>query len=262
MHFLFNNRRLVVNVTDVCMLEAKVTHRFSEGEGFALATVNLDHLVKLRTDEAFLSAYLDQDLVVADGRPIVWLSRLAKRQVALMPGSDLVTPLCKMAAQAEVNVALVGSVEPVLKQAGAALMHWVPGLKITYMQAPSRNFDPTGAEARKILSEMAAQDIRLCFVALGAPKQERFAQLGRELAPSVGFASIGAGLDFVAGHQTRAPLRVRKLAMEWLWRMLGNPMRLAPRYARCFAILPGQVLSALRLRVTPRPPLDPVQDKN
>nr|WP_255731551.1 WecB/TagA/CpsF family glycosyltransferase [Phaeobacter sp. B1627] len=243
------------------MLKTKIAHRFREGEGFALATLNLDHLVKLSKDEAFLSAYLDQDMVVADGRPIVWLSRLAKRPVALMPGSDLVTPLSKMAAQAEVNVALVGSVEPVLNRAGAALMHWVPGLNITYIKAPSQNFDPTGEEAQKILCEMADQDIGLCFVALGAPKQERFAQLGRQLAPHVGFASIGAGLDFVAGHQNRAPLWVRHLAMEWLWRMLGSPMRLAPRYARCFAVLPGQVLRAFRLRATPRLPLDPVQDK-
>jgi UDP-N-acetyl-D-mannosaminuronic acid transferase (WecB/TagA/CpsF family) len=75
-----------------------------------------------------------------------------------------------------------------------------------------------------------------------------FAAKGRELAPSVGFASIGAGLDFIAGTQTRAPAWARKLALEWLWRALSSPRRLIPRYAACIAILPAQVVAAIRLR--------------
>ncbi len=88
----------------------------------------------------------------------------------------------------------------------------------------------------------------LCFIALGAPKQESFAARGRQLAPDVGFASVGAGVDFIAGSQTRAPAWVRAMAMEWLWRALSSPRRLLPRYAACAAILPGQITAALRLR--------------
>ncbi|MFY1705943.1 WecB/TagA/CpsF family glycosyltransferase [Tritonibacter scottomollicae] len=248
MHFLFNNQRIVVNVPDARKFSVEITNRFQCAEGFALATVNLDHLVKLSRDEVFLRAYQAQDFIVADGRPIVWLSRIANRPVELMPGSDLVTPLCKMAAQSGVKVALVGSTESVLEEARTALMHWVPGLEITYVQAPSRNFDPEGDESRQILTELAEQKVGMCFIALGAPKQERFAALGRQLAPQVGFASIGAGLDFVTGAQRRAPLWMRRLALEWLWRMLSSPARLVPRYAQCFAILPRQVTQALRIR--------------
>jgi UDP-N-acetyl-D-mannosaminuronic acid transferase (WecB/TagA/CpsF family) len=67
----------------------------------------------------------------------------------------------------------------------------------------------------------------------------------------VGFASVGAGLDFIAGHQTRAPEWWRRFALEWLWRTVSSPRRLLPRYAACAAILPGQVLAALRLRRQP-----------
>ena len=62
----------------------------------------------------------------------------------------------------------------------------------------------------------------------------------------MGFVSIGAGLDFLAGSQTRAPAWVRAIAMEWLWRMLANPRRLALRYLRCALILPGLARDALR----------------
>jgi exopolysaccharide biosynthesis WecB/TagA/CpsF family protein len=98
------------------------------------------------------------------------------------------------------------------------------------------------------LHDLAAQKVGLCFIALGAPKQEVFAALGRQIAPEVGFASIGAGLDFIAGTQERAPVWVRKLALEWLWRALSSPRRMVPRYAACAAILPLEIAAAVRLR--------------
>jgi N-acetylglucosaminyldiphosphoundecaprenol N-acetyl-beta-D-mannosaminyltransferase len=64
----------------------------------------------------------------------------------------------------------------------------------------------------------------------------------------MGFASIGAGLDFLSGHQQRAPMVMRKMGLEWLWRMLQSPARMVPRYAKCFAILPGLLVQALRQR--------------
>jgi exopolysaccharide biosynthesis WecB/TagA/CpsF family protein len=85
-------------------------------------------------------------------------------------------------------------------------------------------------------------------LALGAPKQEMLAARGRELAPSVGFVSVGAGLDFLAGTQHRAPKWVQAIAMEWLWRLISSPARLVGRYARCFAILPALMRDALALR--------------
>jgi UDP-N-acetyl-D-mannosaminuronic acid transferase (WecB/TagA/CpsF family) len=60
----------------------------------------------------------------------------------------------------------------------------------------------------------------------------------------MGFVSIGAGLDFIAGFQTRAPLWVRRIAMEWLWRMLSDPRRLAKRYLDCALVLPDLALAA------------------
>ncbi|WP_197470813.1 WecB/TagA/CpsF family glycosyltransferase, partial [Sulfitobacter sp. HI0054] len=77
---------------------------------------------------------------------------------------------------------------------------------------------------------------------------EILAARGRDIAPGVGFASIGAGLDFLAGRQRRAPKWMRMLALEWLWRAMQSPQRLVPRYARCFAILPRLTLAAWRAR--------------
>ncbi len=219
--------------------------------GFALATLNLDHIVKLQRDPDFRAAYLAQTHVVADGNPIVWLSRQAGRAVELIPGSELVVPLAQMAARLRVPVAFLGSTTQTLDAADQALQAQCPGLEIVCKIAPPYGFDPDGEAAEAALAKIANSGAGLCFLALGAPKQERLAARGRALAPQCGFVSIGAGLDFIAGTQKRAPLWVRKLALEWVWRMLGNPGRLAVRYMACIAILPGLIRTARHARKAP-----------
>ena len=248
MQFHVGSQAVTVNIARRDELLARVAAQLAARRGFALATLNLDHLVKLRRSASFRSAYAAQDMIVADGNPIVWLSRLALCPVELMPGSDLVAPLAAEAARAGVPVALVGSTEPALHAAAAALCRAVPGLEIGLCLAPPMGFDAEGAQATALLAQLALRRIGLCFLALGAPKQEILAARGRQLAPDVGFASVGAGLDFLAGTQVRAPRWVRGLSLEWMWRTLQDPGRMIPRYAACAVLLPVLVAEALRSR--------------
>jgi exopolysaccharide biosynthesis WecB/TagA/CpsF family protein len=78
-----------------------------------------------------------------------------------------------------------------------------------------------------------ASGARLCLVALGAPKQELLADALAPHCPSVGFLCVGAALNFVGGHSRRAPLWMRRIGLEWLWRLGAEPYRLAARYAAC-----------------------------
>ncbi|WP_255328722.1 WecB/TagA/CpsF family glycosyltransferase [Paracoccus albicereus] len=238
----------LVTHADRDRLLSDVEAHLREGRGFTLATLNLDHLVKLRRDPAFHDAYRAHSHVVADGNPVVWLSRLAGRRVELVPGSELIQPLAALAAQTGSRVALLGSTEPVLTRAANALAKAHPGLQVVLCHAPPFGFDPTGASAEDAIAALRAANVDLCFLALGAPKQEIFATHAAPALPGCGFVSIGAGLDFIAGGQRRAPKWVQAVAMEWFWRMAGNPRRLARRYAACFAILPSLGLQAIRSR--------------
>lgn len=237
-----------VNIPTRAALFQAVEEKFTQGKGFALATLNLDHLTKLPHDPAFAEGYAAQDLVVADGRPIVWLSRLARQPLELIPGSDLVIPLAETAARMQMPIALMGSSDEALAGAKAALEARVPDINIVLTHAPMYGFDPTGTDAANICEMLNESGARLCFIALGAPKQELFAAFARTRSPAVGFASIGASLDFLSGHQVRAPKIMRALALEWLWRAIQSPVRMLPRYAKCFAILPALTLQAWRQR--------------
>ncbi len=248
MQFSYPDGMITVNERDRTALLAEVTNRLLKGAGFALATINLDHLVKLRREPSFRVAYAAQDLIVADGNPIVWLSYIAGHPVALVPGADMVVPLAAVAAMTGRPVVLVGSSAEALAGAAVVLRTAVPGLLVALCEAPPMGFDPEGETALDILTRISALGPCLCMIALGAPKQERFAALGRRLAPEAGFASIGAGLDFLGGFQHRAPEWVRALALEWLWRMVSAPRRMIWRYLDCAAILPAEALAAWRLR--------------
>jgi N-acetylglucosaminyldiphosphoundecaprenol N-acetyl-beta-D-mannosaminyltransferase len=245
------NPLTLVNFPDQASLIRDVGERLQTSRCFAIATLNLDHIVKMRRNDAFRRAYAAHSHVVADGNPIVWLSRLSGRsEVSLVPGSELIAPMAVLAARLGAPMAFLGSTEAVLKSAAARLQADYPGLDVVACLAPPYGFDPASPAADELLDQVAASGARICLLALGAPKQELLAARGLARHPELGFLSIGAGLDFIAGHQTRAPVWVRKIAMEWLWRMLGNPRRLARRYLDCALVLPSLTRKALATRRT------------
>lgn len=207
--------------------------RMETGKGFSVATLNLDHITKLMHDAVFRRAYAAHSHVVADGNPIVSLLKRMGRAVDLIPGSELIAPLAARAARTETPVALYGASQESLDAAAARLEAAHDGLEVVCKIAPPFGFDPDGPEAAADLKRIARSGAGLCFVALGAPKQERFAARGAGQVPACGFVSIGAGLDFIAGTQKRAPVWVRRAKLEWFWRMATNPRRLFLRYWRC-----------------------------
>jgi N-acetylglucosaminyldiphosphoundecaprenol N-acetyl-beta-D-mannosaminyltransferase len=239
MRFEIGPASVEVNIPDKARLLDEVAARLASGRGFALATLNVDHLEKLRHDAAFRRAYGAHDLIVADGNPVVWLARLAGQDLSLVPGSELVVPLCRLAAEAGRPVAIIAGTEEAGGKAAAALRAQIPGLNVALIAAPGFPFDPDGPEADALLDRVAAMGPGLCLLAVGAPRQERLAARGRDRCPATGFASVGAGIDFLAGHQRSAPAFMRKARMEWLWRAALSPRRLGPRYLRGAMILPG-----------------------
>lgn len=247
MEFSVADARISVNAPSRDGLLANVEQRLIEKKGFAIATLNLDHLVKLQ-DQTFSRAYRAHDFVTADGNPIVWMSKLANRPVELITGSDLIYPLAEVALRTKTKIGFFGSSPDSLARAAAQMEKDFPGIEIVARIAPRMGFDPAGASAEEALRELHEAGAEMIFIALGAPKQEVFAALGRKLMPQMSFVSIGAGLDFIAGTQNRAPELVQALALEWMWRMLTNPRRMAKRYALCFKVLPQHLVQTLEQR--------------
>ena len=226
----------------------KTMARLKAGLGFTLFTLNMDHLVKRRVDPAFRAAYSRANFVTADGAPLVWLAARQGVKVERTTGADMLLPLCGAAAAAGIPISLFGSSPESLNAAANELRRRFPRIDIRHIEAPKQGFDPASSEAQAAGERMARSGARLCFIALGAPKQELFADRMAPLHPSIGYLGVGAALDFVSGIQKRAPLFFQNNGLEWVWRLLSDPWRLASRYTRCALVLADLTIVAPLLR--------------
>jgi len=242
---------VTVNLSTLAEAVAETIGRTQRGHGFTLFTLNLDHVVKLRWNVDFRAAYRRATFVSADGWPVAWLANRStpagEAKVRRTTGSDLVEPLCEVAARRRFPIYIVGPERGVQSAAIAALRRRHRGLRIAGAEAPQ-----ISAEARfdhaALARRIAASGAKLCFVCLGAPKQELLADTLARHCPDVGFVCVGAALDFVAEVVKRAPGWMRRSGLEWLWRLAQEPRRLAGRYLVCAYVL---VLLGLGFAVVP-----------
>lgn len=244
-----------INISSLPDAVSSIVAAAQGGENFSVCTLNLDHVVQLQQKPDFRAAYRRARFVTADGFPIVVLSRLLGTPITRTTGADLVEPLCEAAGLKGLPIYLLGSNDETLEKASAELRKRYAGLEVAGTFAPGRNFEAFSAEADLAIAKIRASGAKLCFLALGAPKQELFASRCIDELDGTGCLCIGAALDFIAGSQIRAPVMSQKAGLEWAWRMLREPRRLAPRYARCAAAVPRllantlpQILSARFMR--------------
>jgi exopolysaccharide biosynthesis WecB/TagA/CpsF family protein len=234
-----------INISSLPDAVSSIVAAAEHGDNFSVCTLNLDHVVQLQQKPDFRAAYRRARFVTADGFPIVVLSRLLGTPITRTTGADLVEPLCEAAGVKGLPIFLLGSNDETLDRASHELRRRYQGLQVAGTFAPGRNFEAFSAEADLAIEKIRASGARLCFLALGAPRQELFASRCIDELDGTGCLCIGAALDFIAGSQVRAPIMTQKAGLEWAWRMLRDPRRLAPRYARCIAAVPRLLAGTL-----------------
>jgi N-acetylglucosaminyldiphosphoundecaprenol N-acetyl-beta-D-mannosaminyltransferase len=199
--------------------------------GGTVFTPNVDHVVMAEHDLQFRAAYAAAALSLVDGAPVLWASRLLRTPLPTkISGSDLVLPLMERAAEHGHRVYFLGGAPGVADLARRKLIATFPKLQI--VGTDSSRIDLHGGSGE---NDQAAERIRLAepdlvLVALGAPKQELWSHLHSDALKPAVLVGVGASLDFVAGVQTRAPLWMSNVGLEWLYRLAQEPRRLAARY--------------------------------
>lgn len=200
-------------------------------QGGYVVTPNVDHLVQLEKNEKFRKAYEGASLVLTDGQPLIWISRLMKRPIKeKISGSDLFPRVCELAARQHYRLFFLGAAEGVAAQAAENLRKKYPGLEVAGVYSPPWGFEKEREQTDIVwkLVEQAGPDILI--VGLGTPKQEIFLWENREKLKNTLAFAIGAALDFEAGKVQRAPKWVQRAGFEWLYRLSREPRRLFKRY--------------------------------
>jgi N-acetylglucosaminyldiphosphoundecaprenol N-acetyl-beta-D-mannosaminyltransferase len=207
--------------------------------GYAV-TPNIDHLIRLHEDPFFRSLYAQAAFVLLDSRLLAHLIRLLTRQrLPVCAGSDLVAALFDQVIAPDDPILLLGGDH---KQANALKNRY--GLRrLTHFNPPMGFIRDFHAVERCLRYIETHGPFRFHLLAIGSPQQEIIAQqLGtRRVARGLALC-IGSSVNFLTGEEQRAPMWLRRAGMEWLFRLMQNPRRLAWRYLirgpRIFALVP------------------------
>jgi len=184
------------------------------------------------------------DLVTADGMPLVWLLRwLGVPRATRVYGPDLMPLALEAAAEAGIPVGFYGGTESTLARLVARVRTRFPNLNVAYAKSPPFRA-LTAEEDSHVIEDIARAGVRILFVGLGSPKQDFWmhAHAGRIHAVMLG---VGAAFDFFPGTKPQAPRWMRRIGLEWLFRLATEPKRLWRRYLhnpRFVVLALGQLL--------------------
>jgi N-acetylglucosaminyldiphosphoundecaprenol N-acetyl-beta-D-mannosaminyltransferase len=192
-----------------------------------VVTPNADHLVRLSREPAFRTFYRDAALCLLDSRVVGGLAQLLGLPVpAVVPGSDLTAHLLAHHLAPGERITIVG-LSP----------SWLPALVARCRLAPPAHYNPPMGFERdpvafaETVAWVRGNPARLVFLAVGSPRQEYLAAALAASGDVTGTGlCIGASLEFLAGACRRAPLPMRRVGLEWLFRFAGNPRKLFRRY--------------------------------
>jgi N-acetylglucosaminyldiphosphoundecaprenol N-acetyl-beta-D-mannosaminyltransferase len=194
-------------------------------------TPNVQRLVAAHRDPSIQDIYRRADLLLADGMPLYWASRLLKKGLKeRVAGSDLIFTFSERASQKGYKVFLLGAAPGVAARAAERLTARYPGLKVAGTYSPPLGFERDDREIGKVEGLLKTTQPDLLFLALGLPKEERFLWKNRDRIPVPVSIGVGASIDFAAGEVRRAPRWVQRIGFEWLFRLFQDPGRLWKRY--------------------------------
>ncbi len=211
----------------------KIESFLADGKFHQIATINPEIILKAQGDRGYREILNSCDLNVADGTGInfaFW--KKGEKLKARFPGVDLMEEILKIAEKKKVKIFLVAN--------SRGLSIWKKTAKAIKKSHP--NLDISGVDIEPHISsyKLQATSYQLIFCNFGAPYQERF--LNNLKDDIIGIAvGVGGSFDCISGKIRRSPLWMRKIGLEWLWRLILQPQRIG-RIFRAVIIFPIKVI--------------------
>jgi N-acetylglucosaminyldiphosphoundecaprenol N-acetyl-beta-D-mannosaminyltransferase len=211
---------------------SELDNALSTGRGGWIVTVNSDIARLCHQRSEIRETILDADLMVADGMPLIWASRIIRSPLRQrVCGSDLVWSIARYAAESGRSLFLLGGGRPeTAANAGEQLQARFPALEVAGTYFPPFGFEHDEAEMQNLRQALQAANPDIVYVALGFPKAETLIHGLRESHPHAWWIGVGISLSFIAGEVPRAPRWLQVVGLEWLHRLFQEPRRLFARY--------------------------------
>lgn len=205
----------------------KITQFVNSGQPHQLTTVNNEFIVEAQKNLNFKRVLKQADLSLADSTGVFWACRLLKTPIPeKIPGADLIEQILGLADSKHWSIYLLGGKTNVAKEAATKIQQRFPNLVIAGADMGlDRIAKRSKDEITQLVSKIRVTKPDILLVAFGAPTQELFiADHKKELGVPL-MIGVGGTLDFMAGKLPRAPLIMRQIGLEWLWRLVIQPSR-------------------------------------
>lgn len=223
---------------------ARISATVESGGELSISMVNVAKLVSMRSDDELRESVESSDLVLADGMPLIWLSRLIGEPLPQrVAGIDLMYSLFALAHGRALRVFLLGAKEETLSRVVETARRDYPGLVIAGYR------DGYFAEAQEYEVARSVRDARpdILLVAISSPKKEVFLRRWGQFMRVPICHGVGGSFDVMAGLTRRAPRWMQRVGLEWFFRMVQEPRRMWKRY-----LVTNSVFMLLALRAIVR----------
>ncbi len=188
--------------------------------------VNLDQLLKMQREPEFANIILQCDQITADGQPVVWLSRLFRDPLpARVPSVDIMDALLPLAARKGYRIFMLGARPESVKRAAENIERDYPSIQIVGRRDGYFKVE----DEAQITEEINESKADILLIAISSPKKEEFVERNRAALQVPFVMGVGGAFDIRAGMTTRAPVWLRKVGAEWVWRFVQEPKRMGPR---------------------------------
>lgn len=188
------------------------------------------NVVSAQDNPKHMRALRTADMIVADGTPLVWVSRLrGERHIQRVPGPDLLSAVAERSVAEGWSHYFYGGAEGVADKLAERLAERYPGLDVAGTRCPPFRA-MTEDELSRDLDRIRASGADIVWIGLGCPKQEIWMLENHHRLPGQILVGVGAAFDFHTGRIERAPQWMRERGLEWLHRLMSEPKRLWRRY--------------------------------
>jgi len=206
---------------------ARIHDLVRSGEPNQVVTANLRFLTLARGDQSFADVVNNSALVVADGMPVIWASKIAGTRIPeRVTGGAILDASAKLCVENGYSIYLLGAEPGVADDAAGKLQEKYPGLQIAGIQHGYFKDDETA----EIVARIRDAKPEFLFVAMGCPKQEWWISENLSELKVPVCVGVGGTLEIVTGRLKRAPKWMQSIGMEWFYRMSQEPGRLWRRY--------------------------------
>lgn len=196
-----------------------------------VVTPNIDDIVHIESDAELKVIFDGADLSLCDGKPLVWISESCGKPIKeKVSGRLLLLDVCEMAASKGYPVFLMGAAQGVAEKAKENLETRYPGLNVCGVYSPPFGFEKDNSEITHMNSLVNKSKATILVLAMGGFKQQRYIYANKHNLECNVALCLGAAVDYAAGVVNPIPDWATKNGFAWLFRLLGDPKRLAKRY--------------------------------